>query len=44
MSSKCFNTSCPFRDKNENECQLYQCDWVGGTGQQPHPPTDEEDN
>jgi hypothetical protein len=31
----CFNTSCPFRDKNTNECHLYQCDYAGGTGHQP---------
>jgi len=41
MTIKCFNTSCPFRDKNKNECHLYKCDYAGGTGRQPHPYTPE---
>jgi len=37
MDKPCYNLVCPFRDKDENRCQLIACDWVGGTGREPHP-------
>lgn len=38
---RCYNVACPFRNKQENRCQLIECDWVGGTAREPNPITAE---